>query len=202
MSGRCLQSHPARAHVGLAVIDPTPTTTPTTATPRPALRVRRRLRPLTVGLLVWTLLTVATIAACLPSSTPAVTLEGSNGPVRVTVEVALTREEQEHGLMWRDRLEPDHGMLFVFRAQVMRSFWMKNTPLPLDIIFIDRDRKIVSIAEQTKPYSLASIPSGKPAKYVLEVNGGFSARHGIRPGATVELHHVPEHPPAAGSVDG
>jgi uncharacterized membrane protein (UPF0127 family) len=168
----------------------------------PARARRRGSREAAVGLLATVVVATTMLGGCLPSSEPSVTIMGSEGPVDVTVEVALTREEQEHGLMWRDRLAPNHGMLFVFRAQVMRTFWMKNTPLPLDIVYIDRGGRIVSIAERTTPYSLASIPSGKPAKYVLEVNGGFCAQHGIRPGAKVELHHVPEHPSAASSVDG
>ncbi len=78
-------------------------------------------------------------------------------------------------------------MLFVFGSDGPRSFWMKNTPLPLDIIFINAAKRVVSIAANTTPYSLESLPSAGPAKYVLEVNGGFCARHGIAAGASVTL---------------
>jgi hypothetical protein len=78
-------------------------------------------------------------------------------------------------------------MLFVFDGDAPRSFWMKNTPLPLDILFISSQSRVVSIAEDTIPYSLASIASGGPAQYVLEVNSGFTRRHGIEAGSTVTL---------------
>jgi uncharacterized membrane protein (UPF0127 family) len=171
---------------------------------RNVLDERRRTRGFTAAL-VLTLVAVAAstwVAACTHERAPAVVLQGRDGPVRVEVEVALTREEQERGLMWRDHLDPDAGMLFVFRAQVVRSFWMKNTPLPLDIVFIDKNRRIVSIAERTTPFSLASIRSAGPAKYVLEVNGGFCREHGVQAGTSVELIDVSEHPSAAASVDG
>lgn len=112
---------------------------------------------------------------------------GADGPVRVRVELATTPEQQQRGLMWRDELDDDAGMLFVFRRSRVRSFWMKNTPLPLDIIYIDRHGAIVSIAARTTPYSTAPIPSGEPAQYVLEVNGGFCSDNGIRSGMRVDL---------------
>jgi uncharacterized membrane protein (UPF0127 family) len=78
-------------------------------------------------------------------------------------------------------------MLFVFGHERERSFWMKNTPLPLDIIYIDDEGKVVSVAGRTTPYSTAAIPSHGPAKYVLEVNAGFAEQHGVRPGSRIEL---------------
>ncbi len=81
----------------------------------------------------------------------------------------------------------DAGMLFIFPDEAPRSFWMKNTPLPLDIVFIGADRRIVSIAAGTKPYSTERIPSGAPAMFVLEVNAGFCERHGIEAGQSVRL---------------
>jgi len=127
------------------------------------------------------------VAGCRPAG-PQVALEGSNGKgVHVTVEIVSTPEAQRRGLMWRTELAADHGMLFVFDGDAERTFWMKNTPLPLDIIFINADREIVSIAENTVPYSLTQIPSAAPAMYVLEVNAGFSRKHGIAPGGPVSL---------------
>jgi uncharacterized membrane protein (UPF0127 family) len=114
-------------------------------------------------------------------------VHGEKGSVRVSVELATTPQEQARGLMWRERLEPDHGMLFVFEEEEPMSFWMKNTPLPLDIIYMDRNGVVVSIARDTTPFSTASIPSHVPAKYVLEVAAGFSYRHGVEVGTRVEL---------------
>ena len=131
------------------------------------------------------------LTACT-DDTPRVILEGADGPITVSVELALTQEEQARGLMWRNELPEMAGMLFVFRAETMRSFWMKNTPLPLDIIYISRDLRIVSIARNTKPFSTESIPSGGPAKYVLEVGGGFCAKHGVDEGSVVKFENVPE----------
>ncbi|MEP3665528.1 MAG: DUF192 domain-containing protein, partial [Roseibium sp.] len=79
---------------------------------------------------------------------------------------------------------PDTGMLFVFQSEDQRYFWMKNTPLPLDIIFIGADGAIVSIAAGTTPFSTDTIPSGKPARFVLELNAGRAAELGIKAGDT------------------
>ena len=136
-------------------------------------------------------------SACRSRSEPHVILHGDDGAVKVGVELALTRDEQSRGLMWRESMAEDRGMLFVFGDSRPRSFWMKNTPLPLDIVYIDEGR-IVSIAQSTTPYSTRSIPSGAPARYVLEVNGGFCKRHGIAPGARVELPDLTA-APASGS---
>ena len=89
--------------------------------------------------------------------------------------------------MWRDRLDSDAGMLFVFGDETVRTFWMKNTPLPLDIIFIDAGGRVVNVAQATTPYSESPIRSAGPARYVLEVNAGFARRHGIGPGSRVTL---------------
>lgn len=81
-------------------------------------------------------------------------------------------------------------MLFVFPEEQPLSFWMKNTPLPLDIIYINTDFTIVHIATNTTPYSTAQIPSRHPAKYVLEVNGGFCQQQGIVAGDQIEFFQV------------
>ena len=116
--------------------------------------------------------------------------EDSNA-VRLKPELALTREQQARGLMWRTELADDAGMLFVFDRAREQSFWMRNTPLPLDIIYIGADSKVVSVAANTVPYSQISIPSDGPAQYVLEVNAGFAREHGIGPGTRVELPDLP-----------
>jgi uncharacterized membrane protein (UPF0127 family) len=132
-------------------------------------------------------------AACQKRS-PEVVLHGEKGPTRVRVELALSGEQRSRGLMWRDQLDADAGMLFVFSHNRELSFWMKNTPLPLDIIYIGADRRVVSVAEKTTPYSLTSIPSRGRAKYVLEVNAGLARAHGVGVGTRVDLPELPSQP--------
>jgi uncharacterized membrane protein (UPF0127 family) len=78
------------------------------------------------------------------------------------------------------------GMLFIFDNEEYRSFWMANTPLPLDIVFVNAKRVIVTIQRNTVPYSRESVPSTEEAQYVVEVNAGFSDRHGLLVGDTIE----------------
>ena len=110
---------------------------------------------------------------------------------RFTVEVARTQEKQALGLMFRDSMPKDHGMLFVFPAEGMRSFWMKNTRIPLDIFYFDEQLKLVSVAENAQPCRTrhcAPYPSEGPAKYVLELNAGLAADLGVQPGDVLELN--------------
>ena len=139
-----------------------------------------------VGFLL-ALLPLTWTASCTGSRCPVVTLSGAQGKVSVRVEIARTREELSRGLMWRSELDADAGMLFVFGNAAPRTFWMKNTPLPLDILFIDDGGTVLNVAASTTPYSEDPIRSSGPARYVLEVNAGFAATHGIGPGARVEL---------------
>jgi len=120
----------------------------------------------------------------------AVVVHGKQGPSRVRVELALTADQRARGLMWRDRLDRDAGMLFVFPSTGDLAFWMKNTPLPLDILFIDANGHVVSVAENTTPYSETSIPARAPARYVLEVNAGYAREHGVEPGTAVDLPNI------------
>jgi len=114
--------------------------------------------------------------------------------VRVRLEVVSTPAARTRGMMYRDAMAEDHGMLFVFPDEVDRSFWMKNTLIPLDMLFIARDGRIVGIHADAVPLSTASISVGRPSTYVLEVNGGWAARHGVRPGDRVEFRGVPAAP--------
>lgn len=114
-----------------------------------------------------------------------VTISTDQGEHRFAAEVAATQEEQARGLMFRTHLGPDEAMIFPRQGDVA-SFWMKNTPLPLDIIFIGRDRKIINIAAETTPYSLDSVSALGPTSAVLEIPGGRAAELGIEPGDTVE----------------
>jgi uncharacterized membrane protein (UPF0127 family) len=101
------------------------------------------------------------------------------------VEMAVTPAELSRGLMFRTELPDGRGMLFDFKQEQIITMWMKNTPLPLDMIFIRGDGVIVRIAEQTTPFSTTTIPSGSPARAVLEVIGGTARKYGIAPGDRV-----------------
>jgi len=110
----------------------------------------------------------------------------SQGGVRdFDVELAVTPAEQTRGLMFRESLPENGGMLFPFPAPRMASFWMRNTLIPLDMIFIRDDRTIANIAARTTPYSLDSVISDGPVIAVLEIAGGRSAELGIAPGDRV-----------------
>jgi len=129
-----------------------------------------------------------TLVACSrAASGPVVTVHAASGDAVVSVELALTREVQAQGLMFRTELDESAGMLFVFDEEAERTFWMSNTPIPLDILYIRSDATIVSIAARTVPYSERTIPSRGPARYVLEVTGGWADRHGVKPGDRVTL---------------
>jgi uncharacterized membrane protein (UPF0127 family) len=113
------------------------------------------------------------------------TIESANGPHRFNVELAVTPEEMMQGLMFRRSLAPDAGMLFIYETPQRASFWMKNTLIPLDMLFIAPDGRILNIHERAVPQSLEPIPSDGPVRAVLEVNGGTAARLGIKPGDRV-----------------
>ncbi len=105
----------------------------------------------------------------------------------VRVALARTESERNAGLMDVHDLPFDAGMYFIFEEETPRSFWMANTPLPLDILFISRDHRIVRIHTRTTPYSDRPIRSEQPAMYTLEVNAGFVSEHDIREGMYVKL---------------
>ena len=112
-------------------------------------------------------------------------IETAKGPQRFAVELALSPAQQEQGLMFRRAMAPDAGMLFVFSESRIQSFWMHNTLIPLDMLFIAADGRIVDIHERAVPLSDESIVSKAPARAVLELNGGTAARLGIAPGDVV-----------------
>ena len=103
------------------------------------------------------------------------------------VYLALTPEQQRRGLMHVRRLPRFTGMLFVYRNDDIHSMWMKNTLIPLDILFIRSDGSVASIAQMTEPLSLRSIASTEPVRYVLELNGGVAAELGIEADSVVYL---------------
>ncbi len=145
------------------------------------------------------LVAVSLVAGCpvLPSWAqqpvpPAVSFEKSSlvidtggGPLTFEVELALTPDQQQRGLMFRQKLGAKEGMLFDFGSPQPLSFWMANTLIPLDMLFIDGDGKIVRIHTNAEPLSTRAITSGVPARAVLEINGGASRLLGIKPGDVV-----------------
>lgn len=107
-----------------------------------------------------------------------------------TVEIADTPAETSRGLMFREELAPDAGMLFDFLEERPTSFWMQNTLIPLDMLFIKADGAIVRIHENAIPMDTTSIPSGEPVRFVLEIPGGRSAELGLEAGARLEHPRV------------
>ena len=142
---------------------------------------------------------LASLAACQPSASNAVDVSRSPAGLeqvpltitsgqrihRFTVEIARTQEEQATGLMDRSQLAPDRGMIFPFDPPRDASFWMKNTLIPLDMIFVRTDGSIANIAANTVPLSLEPVPSEGPVGAVLELAGGRAAELGIKPGDKV-----------------
>ncbi|MEW6196329.1 MAG: DUF192 domain-containing protein [Bacteroidota bacterium] len=108
----------------------------------------------------------------------------SNGDTisKIEIEIADDSMQREVGLMMRRNMKVDQGMLFLFDQETYQSFWMKNTILPLDIIYVNSNREIVTIYKNTKPYSEESLPSSKPAQYVVEVIAGYTDQFGIKEG--------------------
>lgn len=105
----------------------------------------------------------------------------------LAIEIADTPYEIETGLMYRTSMKNTQGMLFIFEDVRPRYFYMKNTQLPLDIIFLDADKKVVSFAKNAVPLDETSLPSGVPAKYVLEVNAGWVDGWSIEPGDFISV---------------
>lgn len=113
------------------------------------------------------------------------TIETAGGGQQFAVELAVTSEQRAQGLMYRQRMPADAGMLFLYPAVRPVSMWMKNTLIPLDMLFIGDDGRILHIAERTIPGSTATISSMQPARAVLELNGGTAARLKIQVGDRV-----------------
>lgn len=110
--------------------------------------------------------------------------------VGFNVEIARTAEERTRGLMFRNSLPEDKGMLFIFEDETDHHFWMKNTYIPLDLIFINSDLKVVGTYENATPMSEEPIHIGRPSKYVLEINGGLSKRFNIDPDTRVVFINI------------
>ena len=121
---------------------------------------------------------------------PKVFLATPQGELAVAVEVVSTEPKIERGLMYRQHLPPDDGMLFLLGVEKEWTFWMRNTLIPLDMIFIRRDLTIAGIVENAEPKTETLRKVGEPSFYVLEVNGGWTAAHHVAPGAKVRFENV------------
>ncbi len=135
-------------------------------------------------------LVLALLATGCREDGPAAVIHAPGGVVTVSLEVAATPAERERGLMYRNELAEGHGMLFVFDGDENHIFWMKNTLIPLDMLFIARDGTVAGVHANATPLSTASISVGRPSRYVLEVPGGYAASHGIVAGNAVEFRGV------------
>jgi uncharacterized membrane protein (UPF0127 family) len=142
-----------------------------------------------------TRLATLVVAVCCGAAVPTPSLATGRATLEIvsktgvhafSVELATNDEERTRGLMYRKELPEGQGMLFDFERDQPVSFWMRNTYIPLDIIFIQGDGRILRIAENTQPLSDRLIPSGGPVRAVLEVIGGTARKLGIAPGDRVE----------------
>jgi uncharacterized protein len=121
-----------------------------------------------------------------------VVLHAGSREVPIRVELARTEPQRERGLMFRNHLEPEAGMLFLFPRPGPLTFWMKNTFIPLDMLFIDHERRVVGIVEDAVPET--ETPRGVPhdSQFVLEIGGGLARRLGVAVGSAVEFRNVHE----------
>lgn len=115
-----------------------------------------------------------------------------DGAITLELEFAITPAQRQQGLMFRQELGAMSGMLFDYGEERHVSMWMHNTPLTLDMLFIDAGGVIRRIAAYTEPFSRETISSNRPVRYVLEVNGGFARSHGVKPGDTFEVLEGPQ----------
>src|SRR5689334_17669029 len=122
----------------------------------------------------------------------AVRFETARGPWVVKVEIAADDASRARGLMFRRTLEPDHGMLFVFPTTEEQTFWMHNTPLALDMIFLDEGRAVVGVVANAAPQTDTPRSVGKPSRYVAEVAAGEAAAHAVAPGTRAVFIGVQE----------
>ena len=136
-------------------------------------------------------LVIALLVAAVPAwaletfGTSELTIQTGSGPQKFSIELALTDAQMEQGLMFRRSMAPDAGMLFDFKQPTNVTMWMKNTVIPLDMLFLDSRGKIIDIHERAVPYSTDIIASAVPTRYVIELNGGTVARLDIKLGDQV-----------------
>ena len=143
----------------------------------------------------------AVIAFSLAIASPTAALEqvpvlihAGGSTYKFAAEIADTAEERSQGLMFREKLAANEGMLFLYPTAKPVSFWMKNTPLPLDLLFIGGEGRIIHVAPMAVPFDTSPISSNGPAQAVLEIMGGSAAQLGIKPGDLVEWPTQPTQP--------
>ncbi|MBM4279703.1 MAG: DUF192 domain-containing protein [Deltaproteobacteria bacterium] len=124
-------------------------------------------------------------------ATGVVIVEGAGGPQRFRAQLAVTPEAREKGLMFVEHLDDDAGMIFFFERQQQLSFWMKNTYIPLDMLFIDEDLVVKGIVENAEPLTTTSRRIEGPTRFVLELRGGTARRLGLAAGDRVRFEGVP-----------
>jgi uncharacterized membrane protein (UPF0127 family) len=140
------------------------------------------------------LLPALTASALENFATSELTVITAGGPQKFTIELALSDAQMEQGLMFRRNLAPDAGMLFDFKRPTLVTMWMKNTFIPLDMLFLDERGQIVDIHERAVPQSLNIIAAKGAARYVIELNGGTVARLGIKTGDKATSPYVARGP--------
>jgi uncharacterized membrane protein (UPF0127 family) len=158
-------------------------------------RLRRRLADIAhrAPLVLLLAATLSSTPACAAPSGPRVILESGGKSHRVQVELADTEAKRERGLMFRKELPEGRGMLFLFDEEGEHSFWMKDTLIPLDLIFVDSSGRVTGIVARARPLTLEP-RSGGPSRMVLEVPGGWAAAHGVRTGDRMTVEGLAEKP--------
>lgn len=144
-----------------------------------------KLKPMQIISIILTLILLVAAAFLLTGKTKKSSVEFPSRNLKVDVELAQNVAQQAKGLMFRESLAENAGMLFIFSSENPKTFWMKNTKIPLDLIFISADKKVAEIKENFEPCREGSCPSYRSvaaAKYVLEVNAGFVQKNGIQIG--------------------
>ena len=111
---------------------------------------------------------------------------------KIDIEIANSDFDRQLGIMFRKHMDDKNGMLFIFPAEEMQSFWMRNTFIPLDMVFVNEEKKIVTIHKNTQTLSDQSYPSSAPTMYVIEVNAGFCASHKINEGDKINYIQLAE----------
>lgn len=118
-------------------------------------------------------------------------LPSDRAPARANVAIARTEEQRRRGLMYVQNLPPDSGMIFIFETDAPHAFWMHNTLISLDMIFVAKDLTVVGVVPRAKPLNDDTVGVGAPSRYVIEMNAGWAAAHGIDTGTQVRFENMP-----------
>ncbi len=140
-----------------------------------------------IGLIALAGMVIGVAASAATCDNASVDLRSGDAVARFNIEVADTDDERAQGLMSREKLATSAGMLFVYETPRRASFWMKNTLIPLDMIFADETGRVTRVHPMAKPLDLTPIDGGNDVRFVLEINGGLAKRLGIQPGT--QLRH-------------